>query len=87
MPRFRTKTLTMHYGEGPLLDCQVCWKKHHKFGTLLDPNGRTWLICDECIRTLWDAEQAVNMQRRVNAAAEQRAMELIQEKLFGGDND
>lgn len=50
------------------------------FGTLIDPNGHKWLICSACIDNFWAGNQAMITEERI----EERARELIQQKLLGG---
>lgn len=61
--------------------CQICFKVKHRFGTLLDPNGHTWPICAECINTLWHENHATTVEKEI----EDKALKLIQERLFGND--
>jgi hypothetical protein len=28
-----------------------------RFGTLIDPNGHKWIICADCINSLWEDKQ------------------------------
>lgn len=57
-----TSTVRIRYGEAVGFACQVCFKKRKKFGTLVDPNGHTWLICDKCINKLWRKRQALRQE-------------------------
>jgi hypothetical protein len=45
-------------------DCQLCYKPAESFGTLVDPNGHAWLVCADCIRSLWDDRQAFNQENK-----------------------
>jgi len=27
---------------------------------LVDPNGHTWLLCEDCIKALWEEKQYIN---------------------------
>lgn len=81
MSQFKTKTMKLVFGEGPRKDCQLCWKKRTRFGMLVDPNGHLWLICAECINTLWAGNQAIITEDEID----QRARQLIQERLMGND--
>jgi hypothetical protein len=48
----------MHYGFFVGI-CQVCFKQRKRFGTLIDPNGHSWLVCNKCINRLWKKRQAL----------------------------
>jgi len=37
--------------------CDLHGGVRERFGTLVDPNGHAWLICDLCITSLWEANQ------------------------------
>jgi hypothetical protein len=66
--------------------CQVCWNRNERFGTLVDRVGRKWLICQECIMTLWDDRQAINLsekEKEREADAVDKALGLIREKILG----
>lgn len=45
------------YGDIPNATCQLHGGEAGRFGTLIDPNGHRWLICDECIASLWEDKQ------------------------------
>lgn len=39
--------------------CPCCWRdQRERWGTLTDPNGKRWEICDECINELWHLHDA-----------------------------
>jgi hypothetical protein len=40
--------------------CQLHYGDAERFGTLIDPNGHAWLICADCIDSLWKDKQAFN---------------------------
>jgi len=42
--------------------CELHYGPAESFGTLLDPNGHVWLICADCIKSLWDNKQAYNQE-------------------------
>jgi hypothetical protein len=66
--------------------CQICWKPHTRFGTLVDRVGRMWLICQDCIQSLWDERQAVNMEeseRERQTEAVDAALGKIRDMLLG----
>jgi len=42
--------------------CQLCFRVHTRFGTLVDPVGRVWLLCKDCITSLWADRQALNQE-------------------------
>lgn len=42
------------------IPCQLCFQPKGNFGTLIDPNGHRWLICADCINSLWEDKQSLN---------------------------
>jgi len=65
-----TTSTPIHYGDFVGI-CQVCFKDNHRFGTLVDPNGHTWLVCKNCINKLWQDAQAIlqeDHQDKIEAA-------------------
>lgn len=71
------------YGKCPLRPCKLCGKDNTRFGTLVDQNGHSWLVCTDCIDGLWSRNAAIIQDEEV----ERRAEQLIQDKLFGTSND
>jgi hypothetical protein len=71
------------FGDTVPTTCKLCGKTQTRFGTLVDCNGHTWLICMECVDGLWSRNAAVI----VDAEIEERARQLVQEKLFGLSDD
>ena len=51
-----TTNKPIHYGDFAGI-CQLCFKDGQRFGTLVDANGHTWLICQSCIIAVWEAKQ------------------------------
>jgi hypothetical protein len=45
------------FGEIPNANCQLHGGTAARFGTLVDPNGHKWLICADCINSLWEDKQ------------------------------
>jgi hypothetical protein len=73
----------LYYGQFAGI-CQLCYEDKSNFGTLVDPNGHSWLICSDCITSLWSDRQAINQERQV----EEKAVELAQDavrKLITGE--
>jgi hypothetical protein len=52
--------MQLTYGDTPEQMCQLHYGKATRFGTLIDPNGHKWLICSDCIGTLWKDKQPFN---------------------------
>jgi hypothetical protein len=71
------------WGHIPSRNCKLCAESKTNFGMLVDPNGHKWLICSDCIANLWAGNQAFITQERV----EERARQLLQERLLGGNGD
>ena len=67
------------YGDTSLRDCKLCGRQNRRFGTLVDPNGHSWLVCVTCIDNLWKGNAAIIQ----DAEVEDRARQLVQDKLFG----
>lgn len=63
--------------------CQLCNNTRHRFGTLVDPGGHVWLICADCIKSMWDKNHWQHIQDLVEERAEEMAMTKIRESLFG----
>jgi hypothetical protein len=63
--------------------CKLCGETKDRFGTLIDCNGHSWLICMTCVDGLWSRNAAVI----VDEVIEERAKQLVQEKLFGMTDD
>lgn len=59
--------------------CKLCGNIKDEFGTLIDSNGHSWLICITCIDNLWSGNAAVI----TDEAVEERARHLIQDRLMG----
>lgn len=76
------KAATIHYGDFVGI-CQVCFNDAQRFGTLVDPNGHSWLICTGCIKGLWETKQALNQEAAQRQVAEDFINEL-RDKLLGG---
>jgi hypothetical protein len=70
------------YGDTSPRDCKLCGKQNTRFGTLIDCNGHSWLVCMACVDGLWSRNAAVI----VDAEIEDRARQLVQDKLFGLDD-
>lgn len=75
--------VTVLYGNTSPRPCQLGGHTSDRFGTLIDCNGHSWLICMTCIDNLWAGNAAVI----VDAEIEERAKQLVQEKLFGMTDD
>ena len=71
------------YGNTAPRPCKLCGKNHTRFGTLVDPNGHSWLVCVTCIDNLWSGNAAIIQ----DAEVEDRARQLVQDKLFGLSDD
>lgn len=71
------------YGDTASRNCKLCGKLHTRFGTLVDPNGHSWLVCVTCIDNLWSGNAAIIQ----DAEVEDRARQLVQDKLFGLSDD
>lgn len=77
-----SRNVTVVYGEMTPRKCQLCGKMKARFGSLIDGNGHTWLICaDEggCVDGLWHRNAAIIQDAEIEA----RARQLIQERLLG----
>lgn len=48
---------TVSFGDIPNANCQLHGGTAGRFGTLVDPNGHRWLICADCINSLWEDKQ------------------------------
>lgn len=72
-----TTNQPIHYGYFTGI-CQVCFNDETRFGTLVDPNGHTWLVCRNCINQLWEKAQALN---QVAPDKIQLAIEALREAL------
>jgi hypothetical protein len=71
------------YGDTQPTACKLCGTMQTRFGTLIDCNGHTWLICMACVDGLWSRNAAVI----VDEVIEERARQLVQDKLFGLSDD
>jgi hypothetical protein len=71
------------YGTTKPRPCKLCGKTETRFGTLVDPNGHSWLVCVTCIDNLWKGNAAIIQ----DAEVEERARQLVQDKLFGLSDD
>jgi hypothetical protein len=72
-------TVQVLYGNTSPTACKLCGKTHTRFGTLIDPNGHAWLVCNTCIDNLWSGNAAFI----VDSEIEDRAKQLVQERLMG----
>lgn len=77
------REIQVTYGNTQPQTCKLHGELATRFGTLIDPNGHRWLICAECIDTLWSGRQFVIRDEEVN----KRARELLQERLLGDLDD
>jgi hypothetical protein len=78
------RNIAINFGEHPQgFMCKLHGEIAYRFGTLVDPNGHSWLICSQCIDNLWAGNQAIITEERV----EERARQLLQERLLGGHGD
>jgi hypothetical protein len=64
-------------------NCKLHGGMATRFGSLVDPNGHVWLICSDCIDNFWAGNQAFITEERV----EERARQLLQERLLGGSGE
>lgn len=83
-----TTNVTLHYGHFVGI-CQICFKDRKRFGTLVDPNGHSWLICAPCINGLWEDSQALNQEEAAKGRQDD-AIETVIERLrtiLKGDED
>lgn len=78
-----SRNVTVVYGEMTPRKCGLCGKLRARFGSLIDPNGHTWIVCAECIDGLWHRNAAIIQDEEV----ENRARALIQERLLGLGDD
>lgn len=74
-----SRNITVLYGPTTPRKCGLCGKLKARFGSLIDPNGHTWLICDDDINSLWGERAAIITDEEIEA----RAAQLIQERLLG----
>jgi hypothetical protein len=78
-----SRNITVVYGEMNQRQCGLCGKLKTRFGSLIDPNGHTWIICADDIDALWHRNAAII----VDSEIEERAKQLIQERLLGMGDD
>ena len=78
-----SRDITVVYGDMNPRKCGLCGKLRARFGSLIDPNGHTWIVCVECIDGLWHRNAAII----VDSEIEERAKQLIQERLLGMGDD
>jgi hypothetical protein len=57
--------------------CELCFKGNKRFGTLTDPVGRLWLLCVDCIKSLWEDKQAINQEQ----TGEERRKQVVEDFL------
>jgi hypothetical protein len=76
-------TVNVLFGNTAPRPCKLCGETETRFGTLIDCNGHSWLICMKCVDGLWSRNAAVI----VDEVIEERAKQLVQEKLFGLSDD
>lgn len=74
-----SRDITVIYGDMNPRKCQLCGKLKARFGSLIDCNGHSWLVCMDCVDGLWHRNAAVIQDSEV----ENRARQLIQERLLG----
>jgi hypothetical protein len=60
--------------------CQLCFKVNRRFGTLVDPVGRYWLLCVDCVKGLWEEKQALN-QGEAEKERQEQAVDAALGKL------
>lgn len=68
--------------------CQLHGAPAERFGTLVDPNGHMWLVCDVCIKALWEGRQALNLEeadKERQAVAVDAALGRLRDILMGGE--
>lgn len=79
-----SRNITVLYGETTRRKCNLCGKFNTRFGSLIDPNGHSWLVCVTCIDNLWHGNAAIIS----DAEVEDRARQLLQDRLLGmGDSE
>lgn len=66
--------------------CRIHGGVRGRFGTLIDPNGHKWLVCDVCINALWGERQQMILSDKEQAERDSiidEAMEKLRISLFG----
>ena len=64
---------------GDFLDvCELCSRSHTRFATLVDPVGRYWLLCVDCVKSLWEDKHAVNHEEHDHVTVES-AMQVLRD--------
>lgn len=74
------------YGDLDPRTCELHGGTHTRFGTLIDPNGHKWVICADCINTLWNTRQETILSEDAQAERDSiidAAMLKLRESLFG----
>jgi hypothetical protein len=70
------------YGDLDPRLCELHGGVASRFGTLIDPNGHKWIICADCINTLWAERQAMNMEPTKEEKVDQ-AIDILRSLLLG----